>query len=261
MGLCNGVEGQRLTRARVDIGRGGVAVENAWLRREWRDVPPETVSLVRTGGAHDWCAAAGPDFALVMDGERVTPAQCEDASWSEDVCSAGAVLQARVTLPGLQVQLRHVVYHAFPAIQRFLTVMSLRDEAIELSLAEADGFVTHAEGAEVRIEGFRLAHTSLDLVSSEPGVALTHGREGLVVGADGGAHYRIFPEDAAWCAVSPEWSGVVEPYETAHLGSSYVFVFEGNPTGIMRGDYADFLAQLRKERKNYQKNGMYPYEY
>ncbi len=250
-----------MRRAQVYIGRGGAAIENAWIRREWRTAPPETVALLHKDGGLDWCAGAGPDLAVVADGRRLDAAVCEDVTWSEELCSAGAVLETKMTLPGMLLYVRHVAYHEHAAIQRFISVMSLQSDSIELELAEADAFAAESRGVHVRVEGFRLAHASLDLVSSEPGVALTNGREGLVVGAAGGAHYQIFPEDAPRCAISPEWSGVVEPYESAHLGSSYVFVFDGNPEEIVRGPYADFLAQLRKERKMHQKTGQYVYEY
>ena len=248
-------------RAAVSIDSGHCTVRNAWLERSWAPFPGHTLGLTDARTETDWIASPGPDLALKFDGDLFGLADFSDIHWSEERNALGAALVCKRTWPGAAVVTRDLAYDAHPAIQRFVSVISLMTRPAELRAPILDALYIDRAQTTVHWDGFNQQGEAYAGDTEERGVALhRQGQGGLIIGAYGGAVYDYFHTDEARCTLGSPLQHLVEPGSVTKLPPTYILAYTGDLSDVSRSVYADFLAQMRKEHKARQKGQGEPYD-
>lgn len=236
-------------RAAVSIDSGHCKVRNAWLERVWSPFPGDTLGLTDSASGRDWITRQGPDISLKFDGELLLLADIADIQWAEERNALGAALVCKRTWPGAVVVTRDLAYDDHPAIQRFVSVISLMARPAELRAPILDALCLDQAGAVLRWDGFGQQGEAFAADSGDRGVALDAGRGGLIFGAYEGGAYDCFETDATRCTLGSARQHLVEPGSVTKLPSTYILTYTGELAETSRSVYADFLARMRKEHK------------
>ena len=247
-------------RAAVRIETGHCTVRNDWLGRAWSAFPGETLALTDFGRGVDWISHAGPDLALRLDGTLLTTGDLGDIQWAEERCALGAVLVCKRTFPGAVVVTRDLAYDEYPAMQRFVSVISLMARPAELRAPIVDALCVDRTNTKLRWDSFQQEGESFAGELQERGIALVRGHHGLIVGAYHGASYDFFDIDPGRCTLGFPAQYLVEPGSVTRLPSTFILVYAGDLANASRTDYADFLAQMRKEHKARENGQGEPYD-
>jgi hypothetical protein len=247
-------------RAAVSIESGHCAVRNAWIERTWSPFPGDTLRLTDTRRDQDWVSREGPDLAIRFDGGLLGPGGFGDIQWSEERNALGAALVCKRTWPGAVVVSRDLAYDDHPAIQRFVSVISLMTRPAEVRAPILDALYIDPAGTALHWDSFQQTGESFAAESDERGVALHRGHAGLILGAYHGAAYDLFAMDAGRCTLGSAGQYLVEPGSVVKLPSTYMLAYTGALADASRSVYADFLAQMRKEHKAREKGQGEPYD-
>lgn len=236
-------------RAAASIESGHCLVRNAWLERAWSPFPGHTLRLADMRRDQDWVTQAAPDLSIRLDNAALATSDLNNIEWGEERCALGAVLVCKRMWPGVVVVTRDLAYDDHPALQRFISVLSLLPRPVALEAPVLDALRVDATDITLRWDGFQAAGNEYAGESTERGIALDRGHAGLILGAYNGSHYDCFTTDPSVCALGRAEPYIIEPGSLVRLPSTYLLAYTGALADASRTVYADFLAQVRKEHK------------
>jgi len=237
-------------RAYTYVDRTHAIVGNYWMERTWSAFLGNTCSLLQRHCEIEWVAGASSEFELTNENCRLDVMDFGEVIWSEQNSPAGATLVCLQQRPDLEVCVKTLAYHENPGMRRRVSVRNRGHEEIIIRRITLEQLPISSDGITVLTDGFGQAQDTVDIETSERGIALARddGR-GIITGIDGGGLYSAFGRECDCCRLALHGPKRLAPGKIWKLPATYILPYAGDLAETVRTTYAQLLMHLRKQSR------------
>ncbi|HIJ65893.1 MAG TPA: hypothetical protein HPP77_08065 [Candidatus Hydrogenedentes bacterium] len=214
------------SRAYTHIDRGVVTLGNRWIERQWSTFLGRTSSFVQKGDGVEWVAGGCGEFRVEVDDTSFGVLDFGEVAWSEENSAVGATVVVRKTRPGLDVSIRTLAWHKYPALVRSVRVYNRGSQSVFLKGATVDSL--------------SLRRDAIVEDAGDTGVALTLADRGLIAGA---MHGAAAESRAGVLAVTAPCARTVAPGESWTSPETFLVAYWGALGDALRFTLAEFLER------------------